>query len=100
MRTGGFFTQTTDFVLFIGFEVAFEPFNMAVAFERKDVRRQTIEEETVVRDNHGATGEAFQRLFKRGQRFGIKIVGRFVEQEDVATLLQHLRHMHAVAFTA
>ena len=73
---------------------------MAVAFERQDVRGQAIEEEAVMADDHGATGEAFQRFFQRGECFGIQIVGRLIEQQDVTALLQHLGHVHAVALTA
>ena len=73
---------------------------MAIAFESKDVRRQTVQEETVMADDHGATGKAFQRFFECRQRFNVKIVCRFIEQQNVSTFFQHLRHMHPVAFTA
>ena len=39
--------ETAALVLFIGFEVAFEPFDVAVALECEDVRRQSVEEEAV-----------------------------------------------------
>ncbi len=39
-------------------------------------------------------------ILKRCQRFGVEVVGRFVEQEDVAAGLQHLGEVHAVALTA
>ena len=51
-------------------------------------------------DHHRATGEVFDRLFERAQRFDVEVVGRFVEQQDVAAGLQHLGHVDAVAFTA
>ena len=41
-----------------------------------------------------------QRVFERGQRLGVEIVGRFVEQQHVAAGLQHLGQMHAVALAA
>ena len=43
---------------------------------------------TVVRDHHSAAREAKQCVFKRFKSFDIKIVGRFVEQQQVAALLQ------------
>ena len=48
MRDQGVGAQAALLVLFIGFEVALEPFDVAVAFEGQDVRRQTIQEPTVV----------------------------------------------------
>ncbi len=51
-------------------------------------------------DHHGAAGEALQRLFERAQRLDVEVVGRFVEQRDVAALLQHLGEMDAVTLTA
>jgi len=40
--------QVALLVLLIGFEVALEPFDVAVALEGQNVRRQTIQEPTVV----------------------------------------------------
>src|SRR3546814_6944951 len=68
--------EAADLVLFIGFEIAFEPFDMAIALERQDVRREAIEEEAVVADDHGAAREIFERFFERRERFGVEIVGR------------------------
>jgi hypothetical protein len=72
---------------------------MAVAFEGQHVGRHTVEEHTIVADDDGAAGEVFERVFERAQRFGIEIVGRFVEQQNVAAGLQHLGKVHAVALT-
>ena len=73
---------------------------MAVAFKRQNVRCKAVKEEAVMADDHGAASEAFQRFFKSRKCFNVQIVGRFIEQKYVAALLQHLRHVHAVAFTA
>jgi hypothetical protein len=73
---------------------------MAIAFEGEDVRGQPVKKEAVMADDHRATGEFFQRLFQRAQRFDIEIVGRFIEQEDIATGCQHLGEMDAVALSA
>jgi hypothetical protein len=53
-----------------------------------------------VADDDGAAGEVLQRVFQRGQRFGVEVVGRFVEQQHVAAGLQHLGEVHAVALAA
>jgi hypothetical protein len=87
-------------VLLIGFEIAFEPFDVAVAFEGEDVGGEAIEEEAVVADHHGAAGEILQRVLERAQRLDVEVVGRLVEQQDVAALLQHLGHVDAVALAA
>jgi hypothetical protein len=52
------------------------------------------------RDDDGAAGIGFQRVFQRAERFGVEVVGRFVEQQHVAAVLQHLGEVHAVALAA
>ena len=81
-------------------EVALEPFDMAVAFEREDVGRDAVEEPAIVADDDGAAGEILQRLFERAQRIDVEIVGRLVEQQHVGAGLEHLGEMHAVALAA
>src|SRR5688572_23838245 len=44
-------------VLLVGFEIAFEPFDVAVALEGEDVGGEAVEEEAVVADHDGAAGE-------------------------------------------
>ena len=100
VRPRGFLAEAADLVLLIGFEIAFEPFDVAVAFERQDVRRQAIEEEAVVADDHRAAGEILDRLLERAQRLDVEIVGRLVEQQHVAAALQHLGDVDAVALAA
>ena len=50
----------------------------------------------VVADHDGAAGEIFERLFERGERLRVEVVGRLVEEEHVRARLQHLGRMHAV----
>ena len=87
-------------VFLIRLEIALEPFDVAVAFERQDVGCQAIEEEAVMADDHGAAGEVFERLFQRAQGLDVEVVGRLVEQQDVAALLEHLGEMDPVALAA
>ena len=63
--------------------VALEPDDLAVAFERQDVRRDAIEEPAIVADDDGAAGERQQRLLERAQRVDVEVVGRLVEQQQV-----------------
>ena len=73
---------------------------MAVALEGEDVGGDAVEKEAVMADDHGATGEIFQRRFQRGQRFGVEVVGRLVEQQKISTFFQQLGQMYAVALAA
>uniref|UniRef100_A0A0N4ZXP3 LigA n=1 Tax=Parastrongyloides trichosuri TaxID=131310 RepID=A0A0N4ZXP3_PARTI len=84
----------------LGFEVALEPFHMAVAFEGQDVGGQTVQEPAVVADDHGAAGELFQSLFEVLQGFDVQVVGRFVEQDQVAAGGQGLGQVDAVTLAA
>ena len=45
-------------------EVPFEPTNLGIAFEGKDVGRHPIEEPTIVADDHRASGEGLERVFE------------------------------------
>ena len=69
---------------------------MPVAFERENMRRQPVQKEAIVGDDHGAAGEILKRGFERRQRLHVEIVRRLVEQDEIAALLQHLGEMHAV----
>ncbi len=90
MRARRFIAEAPHLVRFIGFEIAFEPFDPAVAFERQDVGAQAVEEEAVMADDHRAAGEILERFLKRAKGLDIEVVGRLVEQEDVAASLSIL----------
>src|SRR3974390_305537 len=77
--------EPAHLVFLVILEVAFEPFDMAVALEGQDVGGDAIEEPAIVADDHGAAGEIFQRLLERAQRVNVEIVGRLVEQQHVGT---------------
>ena len=81
----------------IGLVIALEPFDMAVAFEGQDMRRDPVEEPAVVADDDGAAGEIVERLFQRAKRVDVEIVCRFVKQQQVGAALQHPRQMDPVA---
>src|SRR5215216_6579650 len=100
MRTVGFRAHAAALVFLVGFEIALEPFDVAVAFEREDVGGEAVEEEAVVADDHRAAGEILERLLERAQSLDVEVVGRLVEQQHVAALLEHLGEMDAVALAA
>jgi hypothetical protein len=80
--------------------VPLEPHHFAVPFEREHVRRDSIQKPPVVADDDRAAGVAEQRLFERAQRIDVEVVGRLVEQQEVAPFLQQLRQVDAIAFAA
>src|SRR5205809_6041553 len=82
--------QPAFLVLFVGREVALEPFDLAVALEGQDVGRQPVEEPAVVGDDHRTAGELLQRLLEVLQGLDVQVVGRLVEQDQVAALGQGL----------
>ena len=100
VRFGGIGAEPAALVFLIGLEVAFEPFDVAVALEGEDVGGKTVEEPAVMGDDHGATREVHQGFLQGAQRIDVEIVGRFVEEQDVGFALQHLGEMHPVALAA
>src|SRR3569832_392988 len=93
-------TEPAHLVLLVVLEVALEPFDVAVALEGKNVRRDAVEEPAIMADDDGAAGEVLPRLFERAQRLDVEIVGGLVEQQEVRTGAQHLGKMHAGALAA
>ena len=74
-----------------------EPNDLAVALEREDVRRDSVEEPAIVADHDGTAGEVEQSLLERTQRVDVEVVGRLVEQEQVAAALEQLRQVDPVS---
>src|SRR6185437_8213475 len=64
--------QTALLVGLIVLVIAFEPFDMAVAFERQHMGGNTVQEPAVMADDHGAAGEFLQRRFQRAQRIHVE----------------------------
>ena len=62
--------------------------------------RYAIEKPAVMRYHHHATGEGEQRFFQCTQRLHIEVVGRFIEQQNVAAGSQQLGQVDTVAFAA
>ena len=95
--------EALDLVLLVGLEVALEPVPVGGvllgALVGEDVRRDAVEEPPVVGDDHGAAGELEQRVLERAERLDVEVVGRLVEQQQVAALLEREREVEAVALT-
>ena len=96
---GLFNAQSLGFVHFIVGIAAFKEEHIAVAFEGQNVCADAIEEPAVVADHYGATGEAFEAFFQGTEGVDVDVVGRLVEEEDVALLFQCNGQVQAVALT-
>src|ERR1700722_3514201 len=84
MRLCAIFAFTLLVILDVFLIVAFEPEDLRVALEGQDVRCDAVQEPATVWDDDRATRERHERILERAQRFDIEVIGRFVEQEDVA----------------
>ena len=51
-------------------------------------------------DHHGAAREVFETLLQRTERIDVDVVGRLVQQQHVALLLERQRQMETVALAA
>src|SRR2546421_8202325 len=92
VRPGRLRTEPVHLVLLVRVEVALEPEPpgrvLLVALPGQDVRGDPVEEHPVVRDDHGAAREVQQGVLQRSERLHVEVVGRLVEQDDVAADLQ------------
>jgi hypothetical protein len=66
----------------------------------QDVRRDPVEEPAVVADDDGAAGELQQGVLQRAERLDVEVVGRLVEEQQVAALLERQREVEPVALAA
>ena len=73
---------------------------MGFAFEGQNMRTQAVQEEAVVGDDNGAAREVFDGIFQGAEGFDVEVVGRFVQQQDIAAAFQQFGHVDAVAFAA
>src|SRR5882724_11052362 len=81
-------------------EVSLEPYRLAVPLEREDVGGDAVEKPAVVADHDHAAGERNQRFLQGAQGVHVEIVGRLVEQQNVAPTLEQLGEMDSVPLAA
>ena len=60
------------------------------------MRTDTVEEPTVVTDDHGTSGKVFQTFFESTERVHINVVGGFVQQQHITFFLQAERQMQTL----
>src|SRR5436190_2010352 len=80
--------------------VAGEEHPLRIVLGGEDVRGDSVEEPTVMRDDQHRARELEQRLLQRPQRLDVEVVGRLVEQQHVRPGAQHLREMQPPALAA
>ena len=100
VRPGGLGAEAVDLVLLVGLEVALVPEPVRAALPGQDVRRHPVEEPPVVAGDDRAAGEFEQRVLQARQRLHVQVVGRLVQQQQVAALLEGERQVHPVALAA
>jgi pimeloyl-ACP methyl ester carboxylesterase len=100
VRAGGLGAEALDLVLLVGLEVALEPEPVRAALPGQDVGRDPVQEPAVVAGDHRAAGELQQRVLQAGQGIDVEVVGRLVQQQQVAALLEGEGQVHPVALAA
>ena len=104
VRVRGGLAQAGHLILFVRLEVAFEPVPVVGCLlsplPREDVGSDAVEEPTVVGDDDGAAGECQEGIFQRAESLDVKVVGRLIQQEQIATLLEGESQVQTVALTA
>ena len=91
--------KTARLVNFILRIAALEEKDLTIALEGKNVGTDSVEEPAVVADNHSTAGKCFQTFFQCTQRVHVDIVGRLIEEQYVAFLLQRQGQLQTVALT-
>ena len=81
-------------------EVPFKPFNFAIAFEDEKMGAYPVEKVAVMADDHDASGEFIQGFLQYAHGVHIKVIGGFIEQQEIAAPTQHFCQMHTVALAS
>ena len=79
--------------------VAF-PGNAAAAVELENPAGDVVEEIAIVRDGDDGAGVVLEEALEPGDRFGVEMVGRLVEQQQVGRLQQQAAQRDAAALAA
>ena len=100
MRLVSFLALPSTKILQIAGIVSVEPMHRAIAFEREDVRRNAIQEPSIVRHHDRATREVLQPFLQRTNRVHIEIVRRFIKQNQIRAAFQQPGQVNAVTLAA
>ena len=91
-HTGGLGLQVRGVVALVGVEVA--------AVDLADPLGHVVQEVAVVRDGEHGAFVVVQELLQPQHAFGVQVVGRLVEQQQVGRLQQQAAQRHAAALAA
>src|SRR4249919_1187452 len=97
---GGLFLLQALVLLHEPIGVVALPRNAAAAVELEDPLGGVVEEVAVVGHGHHGAREAGEELFQPFDRFGVEVVGGFVEQQHVRLLQQQAAQGHAALLAA
>ena len=103
VRVRGSLAKAGDLVLLVRLKVALEPVpvvrSLLSALPCEDVGGDAVEEPTVVGDDDGTAGERQEGVFQRTEGLDVEVVGRLIQQEEVAALLEGESQVQAIALT-
>mmetsp|Transcript_11669 Transcript_11669/g.18834 ORF Transcript_11669/g.18834 Transcript_11669/m.18834 type:complete len:268 (+) Transcript_11669:124-927(+) len=68
--------------------------------KRNQVRTNPIQKIPIVRDHHRCATECLHTLFQFAYCIHIQIIGRFIQQQHIASISQRFRQMHSIPLTA
>src|SRR6516162_9055161 len=100
VRAGGLGAEAVDLVLLVGLEVALVPEPVRAALPGQDVRGHPVQEPAVVAGDDRAAGELEQSVLQARQGLDVEVVGRLVQQQQVAALLEGQGQVHPVPLAA
>ena len=72
--------------------------DVAITFEGEDMGCDPVEEPAVVGDYDNASRKIEDGFFEGSQGIDVQVVGRFVEEQDVASASQQLGEVDSIAF--
>ncbi|CAJ7141519.1 Uncharacterised protein [Burkholderia pseudomallei] len=99
-RFGRFFLLQAFFLLVEPAAVVAFPRNAVAAVELENPFGRVVEEVAIVRDRDDGAREAHEELLEPVDRFGVQVVGRFVEQQHVGLFEQQLAERDAALLAA
>ena len=91
--------QTLLLVLLVLRISTLEEINLGITLERKDMCGDTVQEPAVVGNHHSTAGEILETLLQGTYSVDIHVIGRLVEQKDIALILERERQMQPVSLT-
>src|SRR5262245_40587668 len=93
-------SQAGPAIFLVRLVVPLVPDRLAIPLEGEDVRRDAVEEPPVVTDHDRTAAEAHQGLFQGPQGIHVEVVGRLVQEDQVAARAEQLGQVDAIPLAA